>query len=213
VLKKYDPYLHNKKFLISLGAAVLFLFVSVVITNYAIIYATESASGPVTDVILNNIPLFDMDGIFVYGPVVFWVIILLYLVIAEPNKIPFTLKSIALFTVIRALFVSLTHIGPFPDHLQIIPSNIFGAINSGSDLFFSGHTGSPFLIALVFWNNKLLRVFAIIASVFFGMVVLMTHMHYSIDVFAAFFITYAIFHLCVAIFKKDRHIFIYGLES
>jgi hypothetical protein len=35
----------------------------------------------------------------------------------------------------------------------------------------------------------------------------MAHIHYSIDVFSAFFITYTIFHLSEKIFIKDRKMF------
>jgi len=41
------------------------------------------------------------------------------------------------------------------------------------------------------------------ASLIFGAAVLFGHLHYSIDVFAAFFITYAIFHIAQKFFPKD----------
>ena len=181
---------------------------------FATVYATDRASFPVTDIVLSNIRVFDVDGIFLYGPVIFWIVIGTYIVFFEPKKIPFTLKSIAVFAVIRSFFVSMTHIGPFPAHAQIDLSNMIGTlIAGGSDLFFSGHTGAPFLAALIFWDNKYLRFFSLIASFVFGAVVLLGHFHYTIDVFAAFFITYSIFHIALRIFKKDRQLFINGLES
>jgi len=204
-LGKYRIF-KDKEFLISLGIGLLFLVVSIVITFFAIIYATERASGPVTDIILSNLPLYDVDGIFVYGPVIFWILVVGYLAF-EPKKIPFTLKSIALFTIIRSIFIILTHIGPFPTHVQVTTSGLLGAFTSGNDLFFSGHTGLPFLMALVFWDQRCLRWFFITASAFFGAIVLMAHLHYSIDVFAAFFITYAIFKIAEVFFKKDRIVF------
>ncbi|OGZ33911.1 MAG: hypothetical protein A2174_03430 [Candidatus Portnoybacteria bacterium RBG_13_41_18] len=210
-LIKYRPYIKNKQFLISTGAAFLFFIAGVVITYFAIIYATESASGPVTDIILSNIPVFDVDGLFVWGPVIFWLIITLYAFL-HPQKLPFMLKSIAIFLFIRSAFIILTHIGPFPTHLQINGSGILGVFTTGSDLFFSSHTGLPFLMALTFWDNKYLRFFCLISSLFFGAVVLMAHLHYSIDVFAAFFITFAIFHIAKKLFKKDSQIFTLGIE-
>ncbi len=194
----------DKKFLISVGVSFLFLIAAIVISFFAITYATESASSPVTDIILSNIPVFDVDGIFVYGPMFFWVLIVGYLIFFEPKKIPFALKSIALFIIIRSVFIILTHIGPFPTRLQIDASGIFGILfSSGNDFFFSGHTGLPFLMALVFWDNKCLRNLCIAVSIFFGAIVLMAHLHYSIDVLAAFFITYTIFHVAQKIFKRD----------
>ena len=211
-LKNYQLYLHNKKFLITAGIAFLFLIGGIVATYFAIVYATERASNSVTDIILSNIPVFDVDGIFLFGPVLFWIIIIAYL-FAEPKRIPFTFKSVAVFLFIRSAFISLTHLGPFPSHIQIDITGILGVFTSGNDLFFSSHTGLPFLMALVFWNNKYLRYFCLASSVFFGAVVLLAHLHYSIDVFAAFFITYGIFHIALKLFKKDRQFFINGLET
>ena len=126
----------------------------------------------------------------------------------EPKKIPFAIKSIALFVLVRSVFVTLTHLGVSS---AVLPpdfaSNFIKRFMYGGDRFFSGHTGLPFLMALIFWKNKRLRIFCIVSALFFGAVVLMVHVHYSIDVLAAFFITYTIYHLAEAFFKKDRQLF------
>lgn len=213
LLRRHKPYWQDKKFIVSLGVGVLFLILGIIATFLAIVYATDHSSYPVTDIILSNTPVFDVDGIFIYGPIIFWVLISSYILIFEPKKIPFTLKSIALFLIIRSIFISLTHIGPFPTHIQINSSGILSMFTSGTDLFFSGHTGMPFLMALLLWDNKYLRIFSITASILFGVVVLLAHLHYSIDVFSAFFITYAIYRISEKLFKKDRQIFINGLQT
>jgi len=208
--EKYKLYIRNKKFLIAVGEGFLILLTGVIITTLAIIYATEKSSNSVTDIILNNIPVFDVDWLFVYAPLFYWLVIIVYLV-CHPNKLPFSLKTIGIFLIIRSIFMSLTHLGPSPDQLQIDVTGIFRVFTSGADLFFSGHAGLPFLMALLFWDNKYLRLFFIFSSIFLGAVVLLGHMHYSIDVFAAFFITYTIFHIAEKLFKKDRQIFMHGL--
>ena len=81
--------------------------------------------------------------------------------------------------------------------------NFLNKFTFGGDLFFSGHTGLPFLMALIFWNNKYLRYSFFALSFIFAATVLLGHLHYSIDVLAAFFITYTIFHIAIFIFKKD----------
>ena len=203
LLEKYRTCFRDKKYRVSFFGALVFLLTALVLAFFSIIYANERASGPVTDIILSNIPVFDVDGLFVYGPIFFWAIIIFFLIFKEPKRIPFALESIATFEVIRSIFVMLTHIAPFPTHVSIDTSGIWGVFTSGSDLFFSGHTGLPFLIALVFWDNKILRTISIAASVFFGIVVLLAHEHYSIDVFAAFFITYTIFVIAKKLFRWD----------
>ena len=97
---------------------------------------------------------------------------------------PFALKAVALFLLVRAVFVALTHMAPSPIDPQK-PSPFFNSIFYGSDLFFSGHTGLPFLAALAFWHIPQWRMFYLALTAFFGSVVLLGHYHYSIDVLAA----------------------------
>ncbi|MEI8174752.1 MAG: phosphatase PAP2-related protein [bacterium] len=205
--QKFNDSFKDRYFITSFLVGLLFFFISLVINFIAGTYATERASLPVTDIILSNIRVFDVDAIFIYGPVIFWTfagLVLLY----NPKKIPFTLKSIALFVVVRSIFISLTHIGPFPTQAIISSSDFFSKFTFGGDLFFSGHTGLPFLMALIFWREKKLRYIFIISSLIFGAVVLMGHLHYSIDVLAAFFITYTIYHMAEFFFKKERSMFL-----
>lgn len=198
--------MRDRQFLISCGIAFVMLAVAFVANFYVGLYAVERASNPVTDIILSNIPVFDVDGIFIYGPIILWLFVALILV-RNPKQIPFTIKSMALFIFIRSVFVTLTHIGPFPGHL-VFPANSFITFfTSGSDLFFSGHTGLPFLLALIYWRDENLRWIFLGASVLFGIVSLLGHLHYSIDVLSAFFITYTIFHLSERFFPKAEKLF------
>jgi hypothetical protein len=112
----------------------------------------------------------------------------------------------ALFLVVRAVFVSLTHIAPSPIDPQK-PAPFLNAIFFGSDQFFSGHTGMPFLIALCFWHMPQWRAFYLGVTVFFGSVVLLGHYHYSIDVLAALFITHGIFQIACWMFRQDFALF------
>ena len=206
--RKYKTYFTQKSFIISVLIGILFLLASFVINFYAGTYATENASSPVQDIILSNIPVFDVDATFIYGPLFLWLfvaIILLY----EPKKIPFVLKSVALFILVRSIFITLTHIGPFPDQIIVSadPSKWVSKFTFGGDLFFSAHTGLPFLMSLIFWDNKYFKWIFFATAVFFGIIVLLGHMHYTIDVLSAFFITYTIYHIALALFKKDKEHF------
>jgi membrane-associated phospholipid phosphatase len=183
----------------------VFIAIGFLVNYFATSYATERAGNSVTDIVLSNIPIFDMDGSFVVGPIIFWIIIA-YFLLRSPNKIPFTMNSVALLLIVRSIFISLTHLGPFPGRM-IITHDVLGLFSSGGDLFFSGHTATPFLIALIFWDDMKMRVFCLLSSVFFGVIVLLAHVHYSIDVAAAFFITYTIYHLATKYFKYDLELF------
>lgn len=205
----HSPYLYNKSYLLAAGSAVLLLICSIVVNWYAGIYATERASSSVTDIILSNTRAYDVDWVFIYGAIIFWGFIVT-LCVHDPKLLPFTFASIALFVLIRSVFISLTHIGPFPTAVPL-DSDILNKFSFGGDLFFSGHTGLPFLVALIFWKRPLLRMLFLSAAGLFGVVVLLAHLHYTIDVLSAFFITYSIFHIAELLFKKERKIFYQGI--
>jgi hypothetical protein len=199
---KYGMHLRSSKFVASFILSVVLLSMSLVVNFYAGEYATRYESNSVTDLILSHTRSYDLDGVFVYGSLVLVLCIVLACV-TNPQKIPFVLKSIALFIIVRSVFICLTHIGPFPVRAIIDPESWINKFTFGGDLFFSGHTGLPFLMALIFWNSRRVRILFLATSVLFAVVVLLAHLHYSIDVLGAFFITYSIFHLCQVLFKVD----------
>ncbi len=200
--KLFNVHMRNPRYLAAMGTAFFFLFCSLIFNFYIGMYVQHHASSSVTDIILSNIPVFDLDEFFVYGSIAL-VAFITVVCFWKPQRAPYTVKSIALFVVIRAIFTSLTHIGPFPNHVIFDPASFINDFSFGSDLFFSGHTGLPFLIALIFWKEKPVRYFFIGLSASFAVIVLLAHLHYSIDVLAAFFITYSIYHITLKVFKNE----------
>jgi len=203
MLASYKACLQNKIWVYGIITGLIYLSFSFGVNFYASKYANSSMSNYVSDIVLSNIPVFDVDGIYIYGPIIFWTFVF-FLTLSKPQTIPFIIKSIAVFVFVRSIFISITHIGIFPSHLVIDAPQIFTFFTYYGDLFFSGHTGLPFLMALIFWDNKPLRIFFISSSIFFGCIVLMGHLHYSIDVLGAFFITYSIYKLSEKLFEKDK---------
>jgi PAP2 superfamily protein len=124
----------------------------------------------------------------------------------RPNRLPFSFKAMALFLLVRAVFVALTHMAPSPIDPQK-PAPFLNSIFYGSDLFFSGHTGMPFLAALAFWHIIEWRILYLALTAFFGAVVLLGHYHYSIDVLAALFITHGVFQISCWLFSRDYALF------
>lgn len=170
-------------------------------------YSARSAelSNFVGDVVLDNFPLFDIDFLVVQGALLFWAIVIA-LLFARPQYLLFGLKAIALFVIFRSFFVSLTHIGVYPEQISLesgVGVKFYNLFTFQGNYFFSGHTGLPFLLSLIFWQERPWRWFFLVATVVFGIAVLAAHIHYSIDVFSAPFITYAIFALGQKLFPRD----------
>lgn len=209
--KKMTSPFSKSAYLRSLAMGVLFLVVSLVINFFAAIYSTDRASNPVTDIVLSNTNVHNVGGIFTYGAL-FFIGIIVVVCITSLRSIPFVLKTIALFTIIRSGFISLTHVSIYPNHV-LITSPFFAnryleGIFTGNDLFFSGHTGLPFLMALMFWDTPRYRFVFLGFSISFAIIVLLGHLHYSIDVASAFFITYGIFEIAKRMFAHDWSLFL-----
>jgi hypothetical protein len=194
----------DRSYKISVTVAALWMLGSLVANYFASTYATNHVSNSVSDLILNLLPVVNVTPIFVYGFVAFCVSVVI-LIISDPHKIPFAFKTIALFIAIRSIFVMLTHLAPYPEiKVDFADFNfILRRLVFSGDLFFSAHAGLPFLMALLYWHKKYLRYIFLVCSGIFGATVLLGHLHYSIDVFAAFFITDGIFRLASFFFKKD----------
>jgi hypothetical protein len=205
VVRRYRAYGTRAEFWYRTAASLAVFVGSFIVNEYAIQFATGHASNGVTDLILSNTPTFNVDALFVYGT--FLVAgLTVAIVLAHPRRIPFVLNGLALFLLIRSGFTSLTHLGPFEPYTSDFGTTITNAF-FGDDYFFSGHTGMPFLGALAFWKERPIRYFYLVCSAGFAAIVLLGHLHYSIDVFAAFFITYAIYDLAQWLFRKDYAIF------
>jgi hypothetical protein len=199
-------WLEEHRFLETLISIAAFSICYLVIFPFSIEFANTHAGGSVPDIVLSNIPVFDVAHIFVYGMFAL-ITFIAALCLLDPKGSPFILNCLSIFVLVRSIFVSLTHLGPFDTQAV---GNFGPAINNaffGADFFFSGHTGAPFLMALIFWDNKVLRYIFLVWSVFFGVIVLLGHLHYSIDVLAAFFITYTVYRICVWMFPADLELF------
>lgn len=206
ILRKHKEFWSQKQWRLSVIVGVLMLFLGFFINYYANVYANLRANNSVSDIILDNIPVFNVNFVFFEGAFLFWVFVGALLA-HEPKKIPFILKSVAVFMLIRSVFIMMTHVATPPNHSFLDPEKFFLYITGGNDMFFSSHTGLPFLMALEFWENKILRNVFLVCTFIFGLSVLLGHLHYSIDVFAALFIAFGIFHISIKLFPFDYRLF------
>ena len=188
---------------------VLSVIIQIVLGRFSSRVAVNAPS--VRDIFLDNLPLVNLSPVIVGGAIVLWVSAWVLLIV-KPRYLIFATKAIALYIISRAFFFSLTHVGPYPLHYapsahnggypRCTTSSRFRGIS-----FYSGHTAFPFLLALIFWDNKYLRYLFLILTVFFGASVLLAHVHYSIDVFAAPFIVYGMYIITAKLFPRDHALF------
>jgi hypothetical protein len=183
----------NQKCRLTLSTSITGLIFSMLVSICAGYYATEKAGPYVGDLLLDNIPRYDVSILHTYLASIFWILLFFYL-IKKRDQLAFIFSALSLFLIIRSAFVVMTHLGPPTNFLAepVWPASLY--IHQG-DLFFSGHAGAPFLLALLCWNNIVIRYLCLGASLVFGCIVLLGGIHYSIDVFASFFIAHSIYHI------------------
>jgi PAP2 superfamily C-terminal len=193
---------------------VVSIFMQITLGEYS---AREAIGAPwVGDLFLSILPVVNLGFVIVGCEIALWVYAWVVLIL-RPRYLIFATKAIALFIISRAFFFSLTHIGPYPTNISPGPNNdgwgLYRLVTFQGNFFYSGHTGFPVLLALIFWDNKFLRYLFIALSVLFGASVLLAHVHYSIDVFAAPFIVYGMFVITKNLFPRDYAIFSPGSSS
>lgn len=202
---QWKELLRDRAFRISLFAGLGLLAAASYINYRAALYTDQIPVISVNDLILDVIPTVDLSIMFTFGIYATALFVACYPIFLKPELVPFTAKTAATFIITRAFFISLTHLGAPEGYFQLPgfedqPPLI--RLFYTNDLFFSGHTGFPFLAALLFWENKAVRWFMLAMSLAQSVTVLFMHVHYSIDVFAAYFITYTIYVLSDKIFNK-----------
>ena len=197
----------NKETAKSFGWAILLFAFAVILEHFADNYVGQIKGVAAGDILLDHIPTFHVDFFIVQGALLL-TLFEIGLLLIKPKFAIFAVKALSMFVIVRSISISLTHLGANPNQLVFDP-NSFGyglyniLFNAKNDFFFSGHTGVPFLMSLIFWHEKYLRIAFLIISATFATSVLLAHVHYSVDVFASPFITYSIFAMSKYMFAKD----------
>jgi len=190
---------HNKK---KIFISLLFLILAVAFYGISGDYVSDHNWSAVPDIILDHFGPYDLSIIFVGLFFCVLILLLFYPFIYKPNELDYVMNMISLFLIIRSAFMLFTHLGVPYDAVKFTSPGILQSFNFSNDLFFSGHTGLPFLGFLIFKNEKKLRYFMLISSIVLGITVLLMHVHYSIDVFSAFFITWGVYNIGNWFWKK-----------
>jgi len=151
--------------------------------------------------VLDSIPTWDMSYLFVYGLLIIMVVLFAYPLLFNFKKLPYTIFQFSVLIIVRSLFISMTHLKtPAGAILATFPWP-FSLVAFTNDLFFSGHTSIP-LVGFFVFRDKKIKWFFLIGSFVMAATVLLMHLHYSIDVGAAFFIAYGCYKLGDYLFKK-----------
>jgi len=150
-----------------------------------------------TDLLLHHLPVGDASFALTYGWLLIHPLALAGILVFERRQLPYWLAVIGIFVLIRNLFLAFTPVGIPQDTLILYTewplTLIKGRMFFDNELFFSGHTGTPFLYFLICRKPWWGKYIYLACSIAMATCVLITHNHYTIDVMGAYFITYSIY--------------------
>jgi len=184
-----------------IALALLFFAIALAAFIVSSSYVDEVKTAAVPDLVLDSIPIIDLSFLFIWGFVVVFVVYFGYPLFFAPKKFHYALGLLSVFMLVRSGFIVLTHLKAPDGAIQVSAQGPFQIITYSNDLFFSGHAGMPFLGFLIY-KNKAVKYFMLTASVVLAGTVLLMHVHYSIDVASAYFITYGVYRIGMPLFNS-----------
>ncbi len=194
----WDEAWRSRTFRIKTISAVIMLVTVLALFPLFFAYVEKRPGIQLDDYLLQLIPVADVSAVTF---IIIWSVSILLLVrcIQRADIFLLMLWSFLFLCLSRMLTIALVPLSP-PEGLIVLKDPLTSIFYGGTgkfitkDLFFSGHTSIQFLIFLCF-RNKIDKIVALAASVAVACLVLIQHVHYTVDVLAAFVFTYIIYRM------------------
>jgi len=199
----WKAFLKNKKNLTE------FIITAVIVTAVIIAFShflhfIEQRDGVIlNDPILRTFNPIDLTWL-TFALIYLSLIIFVVTTFNKPHKLLIAFQAYGLMLIFRTIAMYLT---PFeaPERILLLNDPFVQFFAKGDiltkDLFFSGHTGTLFLVFLLA-ENKTLKTIFLILTILVGSAVLLQHVHYSVDVFVAPFVAYGSYKIINKIHSK-----------
>ncbi|WP_377094494.1 phosphatase PAP2-related protein [Mucilaginibacter boryungensis] len=158
------------------------------------------------DIVLDHIPAHNVS-VLIFAIIWGMGALALYRAAKQPAMYVTYVWAYSFITIVRFLTISLVKLDPPAGLIQLIDplTGIFyGHAQITKDLFFSGHTATLCLIYLTI-EKKVDKTIGFLAIIIVGCLLLVQHVHYTLDVLVAPVATFGIYKLVVWMLgNKDR---------
>ncbi len=199
----WENFFKNRKyrneFIITIILLVIVLFI---LTNF--LDFVETRSGVVLpDPILALFNPINLTWL-TFGLIYLSIVLALINFIPNPKQLMFVLQVYVLMIIFRIAAMYILPLNP-PDKMILLNDPFVQLFGTGKvltkDLFFSGHTATLFLLFLCSPKTLLKKIYFVF-TILIAASVLLQHVHYSIDVLAAPFFTYAAYRIVIILREK-----------
>lgn len=177
----------EKSFRYKLFAAVFFIIIILICYPFFFQYIQKRKGILFNDPLLNLIPAYD---VYILIFILVWSCAFLMLITAikNPGILLTFLISYIFLSIARGLSMFLFPLEPPIDIINLIDplsNHFYGVPFISKDLFFSGHASTLFLIFLC-QNTKPRKYYSLVSCLCVSILVLVQHIHYTVDILFAF---------------------------
>lgn len=185
----------------------LLLLAAVLISLTNFLNYVEARQGVVlSDPIINLFSPIDLTWL-IFALIYISIVAAIATLLKNPKQLLFAIQLYTLMVAIRIAAMYLLPLDP-PSTMIILNDPLVEFFGTGQtltkDLFFSGHTATLFILFLVS-EKKMFKSVFLISTIAVALSVILQHVHYTIDVFAAVFFTYACYNLILKL-KYHHHL-------
>lgn len=186
------PVLKSKYLYIGILAVIAGASLNFASESYLHNYMSEGKTLPMlSDLILDNLPFYNVSLIYDIFCLVPILLVLMYLVHRKDyERIPMFLLLTGIFYIVRAIFIVLTPFGNPPMFNGSDPL-FHGFSNFELGVYPSGHTGNVFLMFLLV-KDRNYKWLILICLLIVILALFLARGHYSIDILSGLFFSYAI---------------------
>jgi hypothetical protein len=175
---------------------IVFFIITLLALPFFFNYIQQREGSQINDFLLNQITPRNVSN-WVFSIIWSMAVLTLIRCIQQPSVFLMFLWGFILLSFSRMISIIAVPLNPPNNLLELIDpiSNTFyGSKFVTKDLFYSGHTATQFLMFLCL-KNKWDKLATLISTFLIGALVLVQHIHYTIDVLAAPILTYLVFIL------------------
>lgn len=192
----WKPFFDSSQFKVKFWGSLIFLAVVLFTYRKFLDFAEARPGISISDPILKLFEPIDLTWL-IFGLIYLCLVIGIIMLIKHPERLLLAFQTYTAIIIVRIIAMYLI---PFeaPQKLIVLKDPFVEMFGSGesltNDLFFSGHTATLFMLFLVVESKRMKYIFLASAAVV-GLSIILQHVHYVIDVFAAPFFTYACFKI------------------
>ena len=185
--KLWSQYIRNKLFRNKLAGGLLLLVLLIAFLPYYFAFIEARKGIVLNDLVLNFI---ESANVSIPTFIIIWSLSLWYLFKSykDPALMLLILWGFNILSISRIISIYLVPLEPPNNLIELkdpITNSFYGAKFITKDLFFSGHTATLVCLALCL-KTKRDQIIVFTGAIIVGILVLVQHVHYTIDVIAAF---------------------------